>query len=95
MAIWQVMASAHPDAPFIQRYYSWMPVGDLQIDTASRRTWRGDEEIELTADFLLSKPVSRAQVVTSKLLAALSSLTVTNLVVWAALLLVSVLMAGH
>jgi ABC-2 type transport system permease protein len=40
------------------------------------------EENELTADFLLSKPVSRSQVVTSKLLAALSSLTVTNLVVW-------------
>ena len=34
VAIWQVMASAHPDAPFIQRYYSWMPVGDLQIDAA-------------------------------------------------------------
>ena len=40
------------------------------------------EESELTADFLLSKPVSRAQVLTSKLLAALSSLTLTNLVVW-------------
>ena len=40
------------------------------------------EEAELTADFLLTKPVSRAQVLTSKLLAALSSLTVTNLVVW-------------
>ena len=40
------------------------------------------EENELTADFLLSKPVSRGQVLTSKLLAALSSLTVTNLVVW-------------
>lgn len=40
------------------------------------------EESELTADFLLSKPVSRAQVLTSKLLAALSSLTITNLVVW-------------
>jgi ABC-2 type transport system permease protein len=40
------------------------------------------EETELTADFLLSKPVSRAQVLTSKLLAALSSLTITNLVVW-------------
>ena len=33
-AIWQAMASAHPDAPFIQRYFSWMPVGDLQIDAA-------------------------------------------------------------
>ena len=41
------------------------------------------EESELTADFLLSKPVSRTQVMTSKLLAALTSLTITNLVVWA------------
>lgn len=41
------------------------------------------EESELTADFLLSKPVSRTQVLTSKLLAALSGLTITNLVVWA------------
>jgi len=25
----------HPyEAPFIQRYFSWMPVGDLQIDAA-------------------------------------------------------------
>jgi ABC-2 type transport system permease protein len=42
------------------------------------------EESELTADFLLSKPVSRAQILTSKLLAALSSLVITNLVLWAA-----------
>lgn len=40
------------------------------------------EETELTADFLLSKPISRAQVMNSKLLAALASLTLTNLVVW-------------
>jgi ABC-2 type transport system permease protein len=40
------------------------------------------EENELTADFLLSKPVSRTQVMTSKLLAALACLTLTNLVVW-------------
>jgi ABC-2 type transport system permease protein len=40
------------------------------------------EESELTADFLLSKPVSRSQVLTSKLLAALTSLTITNAVVW-------------
>ena len=40
------------------------------------------EETELTADFLLTKPVSRVQVITSKLLAALTSLTITNLVVW-------------
>jgi ABC-2 type transport system permease protein len=40
------------------------------------------EENELTADFLLSKPVSRAQVLNSKLLAALTSLTITNAAVW-------------
>ncbi len=36
----------------------------------------------MTADFLLSKPVSRGQVLTSKLLAALTSLLITDLVVW-------------
>jgi ABC-2 type transport system permease protein len=40
------------------------------------------EESELTADFLLSKPVSRTRVMTSKLVAALTALTATNLVVW-------------
>jgi ABC-2 type transport system permease protein len=40
------------------------------------------EETELTADFLMTKPVSRMQVINSKLLAALTSLTITNLVVW-------------
>lgn len=40
------------------------------------------EESELTADFLLSKPVSRWQVINSKLTAALSSLLLTDLVVW-------------
>jgi ABC-2 type transport system permease protein len=40
------------------------------------------EESELTADFLLSKPVSRAQVLISKLMAALSALLVTDLVIW-------------
>lgn len=40
------------------------------------------EESELTVDFLLSKPVTRAQILTSKLLAAFTSLTITNIVVW-------------
>jgi ABC-2 type transport system permease protein len=39
------------------------------------------EENEMTADFLLTKPVSRLQVLTSKLLAALTSLVVTDLVI--------------
>lgn len=40
------------------------------------------EERELTADFLLSKPVSRQQILTSKLLAVLICLTITNAVTW-------------
>jgi ABC-2 type transport system permease protein len=40
------------------------------------------EEREWTADFLLAKPVGRSQILTSKLLAALCALTITNLVVW-------------
>lgn len=40
------------------------------------------EENELTADFLLAKPVGRTKIMTSKLLAAITSLTITNAVVW-------------
>ena len=40
------------------------------------------EETELTADFLVSKPVSRSQILTSKLLAAITSLVITDVVVW-------------
>jgi ABC-2 type transport system permease protein len=40
------------------------------------------EEREWTADFLLTKPVGRTQILTSKLLAALSGLILTDIVVW-------------
>lgn len=40
------------------------------------------EETEMTADFLLAKPVARPQILTSKLLAVFTSLTITNVVVW-------------
>lgn len=40
------------------------------------------EERELTADFLLPKPVKRANILTSKFLAAFSALTITNLATW-------------
>lgn len=40
------------------------------------------EERELTADFLLAKPVSRTKILTSKLLSAVTGLTITNVVVW-------------
>jgi len=34
LGIWQAMAGAQPTAPFVQTYFSWMPVGDLQINAA-------------------------------------------------------------
>lgn len=45
------------------------------------------EEREWTADFLLAKPVGRSRILTSKLLAALSSLLITDIVFWVASLL--------
>ena len=40
------------------------------------------EERELTADFLLTRPVRREKILTSKLLAALTGLGITAIVVW-------------
>ncbi|HBY08696.1 MAG TPA: hypothetical protein DEH22_13275 [Chloroflexi bacterium] len=40
------------------------------------------EERELTADFLLAKPVGRTQILTSKLLSVFTGLTITNVIVW-------------
>ncbi len=40
------------------------------------------EESEWTADFLLAKPVGRAHIMTAKLLASLTALILTSLVVW-------------
>jgi NADH-quinone oxidoreductase subunit L len=34
LGIWRAMATANPTAPFLQTYFSWMPVGDLKIDAA-------------------------------------------------------------
>jgi len=41
------------------------------------------EEREFTADFLLAKPVGRGKIMTTKLLAAIAALTITNASVWA------------
>lgn len=40
------------------------------------------EERDMTADFLLAKPVKRSTILTSKLLAALTALTITDIVIW-------------
>ena len=52
------------------------------------------EENEWTADFLLSKPVTRGQVLTSKLLAAITSLLLTDLVVSAVSIMAITLFRG-
>lgn len=52
------------------------------------------EERELTADFLLAKPVARPQILTSKLLAALTGLTITNAATWISSLAVVKLFKG-
>ena len=41
------------------------------------------EERELTADFLLPKPIGRGKILTAKLVAAFLALTITNLTIWA------------
>ena len=41
------------------------------------------EETEWTADFLLSKPVRRTKIMTSKFLAAITGLAITQAIVWA------------
>ncbi len=40
------------------------------------------EERELTADFLLTKPITRSKIIISKFLAAFTSLTIVNLFIW-------------
>jgi len=40
------------------------------------------EERELTADFLLAKPIKRTTILTNKLLSAFTGLTITNAVTW-------------
>lgn len=53
------------------------------------------ETREKTADFLLTKPVTRAQIVTSKLLAALVSLVLTNIVFVTGTLVIAAAVAGN
>jgi NADH-quinone oxidoreductase subunit L len=34
LGIWRAMTGVEMEAPFVQRYFSWMPVGELRIDAA-------------------------------------------------------------
>lgn len=54
------------------------------------------EENEMTADFLLTRPVSRTTILTSKLMAALASMLVTTLVFWiSTMLAISIFAKGY
>lgn len=53
------------------------------------------ETREKTADFLLTKPVTRQQIVTSKLLAALVSLLATNIIFVTATIIIASIVAGN
>ena len=52
------------------------------------------EETEWTADFLMSKPVGRKKIMTSKLLAAATALGLTELFVWFASLIYLIIFRG-
>lgn len=53
------------------------------------------EERELTADFLLSKPVKRKRIIISKFLAAVTSLTIVNAFIWIASILSIYMFKGN
>ncbi len=52
------------------------------------------EEREWTADFLLSKPVTRTSVLTSKLLAAIAALAITGIATWVVSLAAAAVFSG-
>ena len=53
------------------------------------------EETEWTADFLMSKPIGRGQVLTSKLLAAVTALGLTGMFVWLASFIYVIIFRGE
>lgn len=79
-----------PDLPMssLLGYFS-LTFGMMQIPIAIQAANYGIamlsvEEREMTADFLLSKPVSRTKIMISKFLASLTSLVIVNLGLWVA-----------
>ena len=90
-----------PDLPIfsLSGYYA-LTFGMTQIPLAIQASNYGFhmlsvEERELTADFLLSKPISRGRILISKFLAALTSLTVTNISVWLSSIAIILLVKGE
>jgi ABC-2 type transport system permease protein len=80
----------NPELPMLSLlgYFS-LTFGIIQIPIAIQAANYGFhvlsiEERELTADFLMTKPVKRSQIFISKCLAAFTSLTIVNIVTWVA-----------
>ena len=77
----------NPDLPISNILgYTSLTYGMIQIPLAIQASNYGFhmlsvEERELTADFLLTKPISRTKIMVSKFLAALTSLTIVNIAV--------------
>lgn len=87
------MMGINPDLPMmtIMGYYS-LTMSFVLIPIAIQASNYGFnmlsvEERELTADFLLTKPVSRRTIFLAKFSAAFTSMTVTNIALWVASLL--------
>ncbi len=79
--------------------YFGLSFGMIQIPIAIQASNYGFhilsvEEREFTADFLLSKPISRGKILVSKCLAAFTSLTIVNIAVWISSLLVLLVIKG-
>jgi len=99
----EVMAlmGINPDLPMmtIMGYFS-LTMSFVMIPVAIQASNYGFnilsvEERELTADFLLTKPISRRKIYVSKFSAAFLSLTITNAAIWIASLLAFALYKGN
>lgn len=82
------MFGMHPEMPIttIFGYFS-LTFTIVQIPIAIQASNYGFnmlsvEERELTADFLLSRPVKRSKIIVSKFLASFTALTIVNVVLW-------------
>ena len=98
----EVMAlmGINPDLPMmtIMGYYS-LTMSMVLIPVAIQASNYGFnilsvEERELTADFLLTKPISRRKIFLSKFFAAFISLAATNIAIWIATLVAFILFKG-
>jgi ABC-2 type transport system permease protein len=79
--------------------YFGLSFGMIQIPLAIQASNYGFhilsvEERELTADFLLSKPITRGKILVFKCLAAFTGLTIVNIAVWISSILILLVIKG-